>query len=492
VNRIICCTQYRLLTSLVVAGLVLTPALVSAEEQRIRALIDQTLEQLETSVEPLELTADRDYALSADGATYTATFQHFGLAFDEGAFEAGPVIVTLTVLDGDEISIDTQIANTLTLHEGDELIGELSIGGQALSGTWSEPLEAFRLIDITLEDLYLQVSNEPFEGRIGYLSVQQQLDVATDATWQQAQDLRLDDLQLMIMETDIRLSQLSSGTQLAGKEYPQLRELLARLNELAEQAEALDMTAEAPDAALESVIPLFETLSEMSKLIDHYRGSLAGRELTMHEAKDSLGGLDQFTIHSSADNRGELPELGFSLSMDGARSPTQTWPPELLPRSAHFELRLRHIPEDLFNRILHIGLDSEGVHSDLQALYWQQQLLGVLMESALELRIPDTFIATDLSRTDLDLRAAVAPDTLFGGVGELNLYITNMEALIEATGAGQNPTIAPMLAMITAFSERRQGEDGQTVDAFELAVTEQGRLMLNNKDITALLMPQAQ
>ncbi len=481
--------SYRsLLTGLVMAGLLSTPAMVSADEQRIRTLIDQTLERLEASVEPVELTADRDYALSADGATYTATFQHFGLAFDEGVFEAGPMIVTLTVLDGDEIRVDTQIANTLTLREGDELIGELNIGGQELSGTWSEPLEAFRLINVNLEDLHLQILTEPFEGRIGHLAAQQQLDVATDATWQQEQDLRLADVQLTMMETEVRLGQLTSGTELKGKDYKQLRELLTRLNKLAEQADALDMTADAPDAALESVIPLFETLGEISKLINHYSGSLAGRELAMHEADDSLGGLDQFAIHSSADNRGELPELGFSLSMDGARSPTQTWPSELLPRSAHFELRLRRIPQDLFNRVLHIGLASEGIHGDLQALYWQQQLLGVLMESALELQIPDTFIATDLSRTDLDLRAAVEPDALFGGVGELNLYITNMEALIEATGAGQNPAIAPMLAMITAFSERRQGEDGQTIDAFELADTEQGRLMLNNKDITALLM----
>ncbi len=487
-NRMICCIQHCLLSSLVVAAILLAPALVSAEEQRIKALIDHTLEQLEASVEPLELTADRDYALSADGSTYTATFQHFGLVFDEGAFEAGPVIVTLTVLDGDEIRVDTQIANTLTLREGDELIGELNIGAQELSGTWSEALEAFRLIHITLEDLHLQIINEPFTGRLGQLSARQQLDVATDATWQQEQDLRLANLHLTFMDTEIGLGQLTSGTELKGKDYPQLRELLTRLNDLAEQTETLDMTAETPEAALEALSSLFATLGAAAQLIDHYHGHLSGRELVMHAADDALGGLDQFAIHSSADNRGELPELGFSLSMDGVRSPTQTWPSELLPRSAHFELNLRHIPEDLFNRVLHIALASEGIHSDLQALYWQQQLLGVLMESDLELRIPDTFIATDLSRTDLDLRATVQPDALFGGVGELNLYITNMEALIEATGAGRNPAIAPMLAMFTAFSERRQGEDGQTIDAFELAVTEQGRLLLNNKDITALLM----
>lgn len=464
-----------------------------ADEQRIRELIEQTLERLDSSVDPLRLDVDRDYGLSADGATYTATFRRFGLLFNDVRFEAGPMIATLTLLEGDEIRADLQLANTLTLRENDELLAELGIGAQELSGTWSETLQAFRTIAVDLEELHLQLLDAPVTGRIERLSLGQRLDVALDDTWQQQQDFRLDDLQLSAMGTDIRLTGLASETELDGRDYPLARERLDTLTRLGERMQALEDDPDDLEAALDTMSALFGTLGELLDLVTHYGGTLDGGDLSVSSEGRSLGRLERFDIASHLDQHGEQAQLGFSFSLDGFSSPAVPMPPALLPQALRFELRLGNIPEDLLEQLLGIVLETASLNEELGEdeldFYARQRLLGLLMNSSLELRIPDTFVAAELSRTDLDLRAAVAPGSAFGGVGELSLRITNMQPLIEATGAGENPAVAPMLAMLAAFAERRELADGQTVDVFELAVTEAGRLMLNNKDITAMFLP---
>jgi hypothetical protein len=90
----------------------------------------------------------------------------------------------------------------------------------------------------------------------------------------------------------------------------------------------------------------------------------------------------------------------------------------------------------------------------------------------------------------MNAHAEVKPESAMGGIGNLSLKIENMQTLIDITGAAQDQSIAPVLAMITAFSQRTE-QDGKTLDSFDLAFTAEGKLMLNGKDITALVMPGA-
>ena len=64
-----------------------------------------------------------------------------------------------------------------------------------------------------------------------------------------------------------------------------------------------------------------------------------------------------------------------------------------------------------------------------------------------------------------------------------------MQTVIDITGASQDKSVAPVLAMLTAFSNRTQ-EGEKTIDNFNLKFTEDAKLFLNEKDVTAMFMPQ--
>ena len=77
-----------------------------------------------------------------------------------------------------------------------------------------------------------------------------------------------------------------------------------------------------------------------------------------------------------------------------------------------------------------------------------------------------------------------------GANGGFTMRIEGMQNLIDASGAQQQQSIAPMLAMITAFSNRVE-ENGKTVDHFDFQLSSEGRMLLNGKDVTAMFMPGA-
>ena len=55
--------------------------------------------------------------------------------------------------------------------------------------------------------------------------------------------------------------------------------------------------------------------------------------------------------------------------------------------------------------------------------------------------------------------------------------------------SAENPDIAPALAMLTVFSNHTE-ERGKVIDTFDLKFTPEAKIMLNGKDITAMVMPR--
>jgi hypothetical protein len=151
-------------------------------------------------------------------------------------------------------------------------------------------------------------------------------------------------------------------------------------------------------------------------------------------------------------------------------------------------MALSDIPGQMMHRFIEIGMASEQLSEAEKDDYFQQQLLGLLMGSQLKFDIIDTFVAAESARFDLNAHTEINPQSAMGGVGSLSLKIENMQTLIDITGAAQDQSIAPMLAMITAFSDRTE-QNGKTIDNFDLEFTAEGKLFLNGKDITAMVMP---
>ena len=102
-----------------------------------------------------------------------------------------------------------------------------------------------------------------------------------------------------------------------------------------------------------------------------------------------------------------------------------------------------NIPPQIARRLIEIGMGSENVDEADKDLYFQQQFMSLLMSSALQFNVVNSFIAAQDARVDLDAHAEVASQSAFGGTGNVLLRIEGMQTLIDITGASQQPNVAP-------------------------------------------------
>jgi hypothetical protein len=235
----------------------------------------------------------------------------------------------------------------------------------------------------------------------------------------------------------------------------------------------------------------FKFLGDIFDLFGDYSVNLTASNLDIQQQGMPIAKIERLDVGGSlaaADN--ETSRMAYHIQLDGFDSQMAPLPPNVLPHQARFEMALQNIPAQIMQRFIEIGMASEKLSEEEKDAYFQQQFLGLLMSSNLQFNILDTFVAAPDARFDMNAHAEVKPESAMGGIGNLSLKIENMQTLIDITGAAQDQSIAPVLAMITAFSQRTE-QDGKTLDSFDLAFTAEGKLMLNGKDITAMVMPGA-
>ncbi len=455
------------------------PAMPEVESDGMRARIDAALAELDNLIaDPLRLSVDREYTLSRDGERYQARFPRAALHLDEVVIDLSPLELTITPLDDARIAIDMRIPGMIPVREDATTLAKLNLGGQTLTGVWSDSLESFTNLELDLRDLSLSVADVPLTFSLSRIASQQTLLVDDTDSWQQRQTFNLADLRMVVEGSGISLTGLDGELEINGQRFRQLRELTRELQQLNETS--LETMGEPP-------IELFRKLTPLFTSIDHYRFQMTGNALTVHEGGQTMGQLERMTLGSRLDSMASGSRIDLSFDLHGLETAMAPLPPGLMPDRARLEIILDHIPPRLVEQLVDTAEQSAELDAEQQEVFWQQQLLGLLMNSGLELRISDSYIAGSEARTDLNLRAAVDPDSILLGSGELLLRIVGLEQLIAGISGQENPAAAG-LTMLMAFSNRIE-ENGRMVDVFDLKFTPDGKLMLNNKDVSAMFMP---
>ena len=114
------------------------------------------------------------------------------------------------------------------------------------------------------------------------------------------------------------------------------------------------------------------------------------------------------------------------------------------------------------------------------------ELLAALQTAGTRLRIEDSFIATDNARFDFQAALEGDPQAPLGATGRLQLQVAGLDRLLAAADDHAGTALAPLLALLSAFSSRSE-TDGRTLDTFTLTADRSGRVLLNGKDISAML-----
>lgn len=454
------------------------------ETRRVRTLLDTALNALarQLGMDPaVQLDIQRDYPLVKDGDVYRATFEPAALVIDSLRLDLTPLQVSMRLPDDERVDIAVELPDPLTLRDGENTLSQLGIGNQQLTGAWSESLNSFTDLRIDLQDLTLSVTDMPLSATLGRLASSQTLSVDAAEDWAQNQTFALSDLRLAMEGNAVTLAGIDSELTISGRSYRRLRQLAEELQQIGDRS--MEMMTEPP-------IDIVRQLGELFGTIDDYRFHLEGSELEVREESQLMGRIGRLALGSELDREADGSRVGMRVELTGAATPMAPLPPDLTPDRLRLDIALANIPPDLIERIVAIVEQGAELDPSEQELYWQQQMFGLLMNSGLELRISDSYLAAPEARGDLDLRAAIDPQAAMGGAGELMLRIVGLERLIEVTGGQDNPAAAG-LSMVMAFSNRIE-EDGRMVDVFDLRFTTDGKLMLNNKDVTAMFMPGAQ
>jgi hypothetical protein len=426
----------------------------------------------------VKLDIRQDYPLVQDGDVYRATFEPAALVIDDLRLDLAPLRVSVRLPDEEQAEIAVELPSPLVLREGDNSLAQLVIGAQTLTGTWSETLDSFTRLNFDLQELSLSVTDMPLTATLGRLASRQSLTVGSTGDWSQQQTIGLDGLQLSMEGNALDLASVNGEIDIDGRNYRRLRQLVEELQQIGEQP--VEMMTEPP-------IEIFRRLGEMFNTIDTYRFSFTSDGLEVREQDQLMGRISRLELASDLEHEADGSRVGLRVELTDAATPMAPLPPDLTPDRLRLDIALAKIPPRLIDRIVEIIEQGAELDPAEQEPYWQQQLFDLLMNSGLELRISDSYLAAPEARSDLDLRAAIDPQAVMGGAGELMLRIVGLERLIEATGDQDNPA-ASGLSMLMAFSNRIE-ENGRMVDVFDLRFTTDGKLMLNNKDVTAMFMP---
>jgi hypothetical protein len=235
---------------------------------------------------------------------------------------------------------------------------------------------------------------------------------------------------------------------------------------------------------------MLDAVSDIYATFTGFESNVTLYDLNVEQGGQSLASVAQLSLDGGYGEGEDGLETSYAIAVSGLETAMIPAPENLTPHEARIEIGLFNMPENLFQRFIEMGMASENLSEAEQEAFWNQQLLELVMTTGMGIFVEDTYIGADTARLDLSLSAQAAPQSPLGGVGEFSLTIENMQTIVDTLGLANDQQVAPVLAMLTAFSNRTT-EDGNTIDSFELQVTDEGKLMLNNKDVTAMFMPGA-
>lgn len=456
------------------------PQAANANEQRVRQLLDSTLNWLQQRIQktPAHLVVDRNYTLQPKGDAYLATFKQAALVIHSTRIDLSPLQVTVEPQADGDARIGIQLPDSIPLLQHDKPAATLTIGSQQLALLWSEKLQASKHTNVDLKNLKLAVTGEPGGASLSELTSDQQLTVGTDDQWQNQQHLKLTNFELTAEGKRFQLGSLIGSAQTTGSQYSRLRQLSHQLQQL----------GKGKGKVKPEVKSVLDKLADLLKLLKGYHFSLQLADVKAQQGSQDLAKINNLTVGSSLGSGAQGTTLGVNFGLTGVQTPMSPLPPALTPDQANLDAIVNNIPHKLIDRLLEIGMNSEKQPVSLREAYAKGQLLKLLETSGLELRIKNTYVAAPEARADLKLRANVDAQAAFGAVGEMMLKLTGMDKAIAAFGGNKKQSPGAMLSALMAFSNRTE-QNGKTIDEFDLNVTKDGKLMLNHKDVTALFMP---
>ncbi|MFO1350289.1 MAG: hypothetical protein U1F68_06255 [Gammaproteobacteria bacterium] len=461
------------------AGAAATP------EQRAKAVVDRFLDWLNLPLPEniLSIKIDRNYQLKQKGDAYVATFPELAIVIDKARIDLGPLTFSIQPQASGVSHVAMRLGDTLTLAVRDsEFKGlQVAIGNQSMTGVWNETFGNFQKSQTQLDNLKITVTDQPISAELASFKGDTQLEVGADDTWKQQQALALSGLKVNTATTPFTVGAISGEVHTDGRNYSKM------VNFGKDLAKMIAANADKKEPPPE----LFKMFGELYGAFARYSSNINATDVVIGAGDKPLARIAKLNIANGFDEGdGSGSQANYIVGLDGIQTGAPILPPNLTPNAARFEIGVTNLPPELMSKIITIGMEGEKIQDPAEKdAYFNQQFLALLQGSKAGLYIKDSFVGAPAARVDLNLNAKVNPESAMGGTGDLKLRLEGLQTVVDTLGLNQNEGVAPVVAMITAFSARTD-ENGKTVDSFDLQFTADGKLMLNGKDVTAMFMPK--
>ena len=452
---------------------------------QVRSTIDGFIKVLENpsyGFVPGHFEVNSDYTLDRSDDAYVARLNEAQLHLDadDVVINFAPVVLTLQPMTDDLTSLSLRINDEISGSENGEKLFTINISEHEINGIWSNETRTFSDLNVRVDGLHNHVVGQG-SMTIDQLSLNQALSVAEDEQWQQRINIRLKDVHIDANQGSgavITLAGADTMLVVSGIFFNRL--IMAKEEMQAQSASAIGSDVDKAESLLFDA--LVGTVSD-------YSISLSLSELDIANRDGKLATIETIGLASGFESENELGRLTHMLELQNVLGQSSQLPESVVPQDIRLEFSFSNIPAGSLHHLIDSARTAQKLNENERDVYMMQQLSPLWLNSGLRLDIVNTFIDMASSRIDLSAQAKFQPEATFGGSGKLRLQVQNLQNILDGTGVSQLEALAPYLAIIAAFSDRTD-ENGYILDTFELVLQDNGQVMLNGKDITALIKPQ--
>ena len=430
---------------------------------------------------------------------YAVTLPHMALYRAAGSYtELGIISINATAgADAKSWKMSVAAPTPIIAYGADKQPAlRIDRGAQSMAGLWHEDIDGFQKLEgryrnvkirqygpqatLTIPDLHILHDLEPgqkgWSGRVSYNA--ENIDIKRD------NDPGTSNIGRVRLDSTIR--------DFNPDELRSYQEKMAAIVENQRNATAPHIISE------QHTLGLYNLLSDfLGGAMDGFGGRVEIDDVTLHRpaipgSPEGTLTLKKAQIGMRGDGfRGDQVQMQINLDYDGfALTPPPAGAQDTLPDALKLDITVDKIP---FRDMLALGHDAlkgaEETQSTMQAL---------LHRAGTTVKVSDSRAANPLYALMIDGHAVASAASPHGATVNATIRISGMDTLIERTqgklldkntDAEMRKKLAGhavMLGTVHLLGQQEKSPDGKTVRVYAVKITEDGKIMLNGNDLSAI------
>lgn len=463
-----------------------------------------------------KLVYDGDIAVEKANGYYAITTPHISLLSQTGEkLEIGIFAINAIPADGPgRWTISYSMPTPITFFDAEgELTSRIDIGSQQASGLWLEDINYFIKIDATYKDIKIEnTSTDPSENfsiTLPEILLQCNLKELSEGKWSGPYAYGLKKLQVKNNEgLDLSIDNIEVSGSIKEFDTKAYKEVLDEIEAFAENVSEEDIE----NMSTENAVAFGNTMIRGWK---SYGSGMTSQATVQNvsflapkteESADkpvninigSMGfGFDMINLQT--DNGKLAFRMGFNAF--NLKDVIETYN-ALTPEAMNLDLQVKNIP---FVKLIDLGKKTlqstmkDPATSNMAGLQAMMTAPVILTESETHLAIHDTHVGND--KYKITLEGKITPNAqavkgitadILGKVRGLS-FVKN--ALTKQTSSEETSDEEKqqaqqslfMLGMVESLGKETTDDNNTPIRTFHLVVNEQGQMLLNGNDMSALL-----